>query len=218
MSHNHDHNCADEHHEHGHGDHDHDHDHASAEGGSSDNLFSKIDQSNVVALNATVPSPVKVCKPWHQRLDEEEYLESDADDQLILHVPFTGSVKLLSILLKTGPGDQTPSKVCVLSNAENLDFDDIASKPPVQEFEIVQSRDVGEYTVKAAKFPNVSSITLFFPSSQGADSVRLYYVGFRGIWTERKEDPVITVYEATANLADHTKIQGTDGSFSTPQT
>ena len=31
---------------------------------------------------------------------------------------------------------------------------------------------------------------------------------------QRKSDPVITVYETQANLADHEKIQGTDGSFS----
>lgn len=35
---------------------------------------------------------------------------------------------------------------------------------------------------------------------------------------QRKSNPVITVYEAQANLADHKKIQGTDGAFSAPQT
>lgn len=35
---------------------------------------------------------------------------------------------------------------------------------------------------------------------------------------QRKGNPVITVYEAQANLADHEKIQGTDGTFNTPQT
>ena len=32
----------------------------------------------------------------------------------IIRVPFTGSVRLRSLLLKTGPGDQTPSKVVVV--------------------------------------------------------------------------------------------------------
>ena len=34
---------------------------------------------------------------------------------------------------------------------------------------------------------------------------------------QRKTEPVITVYEAQANLADHEKIQGMDGNYSLPQ-
>jgi hypothetical protein len=33
---------------------------------------------------------------------------------------------------------------------------------------------------------------------------------------QRKQDPVITVYESKPNLADHEKIQGTVGNFSMP--
>ena len=33
----------------------------------------------------------------------------------IIRVPFTGSVKLRSLLLKSGPGDQTPAKVSLVS-------------------------------------------------------------------------------------------------------
>jgi hypothetical protein len=34
---------------------------------------------------------------------------------------------------------------------------------------------------------------------------------------QRTNNPVITVYEAQANLADHEKIQGMGGTSSTPQ-
>ena len=89
---------------------------------------------------------------------------------------------------------------------------------------------------RAAKFSNLSSITIFIPASQGAENTRIYYVGFLGSWTEvsqyfiylffffrkfsslfqRKNKPIITVYETQANLADHEKIQGLDGTFSAP--
>ncbi|KAI0049010.1 DUF1000-domain-containing protein [Auriscalpium vulgare] len=210
MSHNHDHGS---HADHG---HDHDHDHAD-EGGPQDNLYIHIDRQNVVALNA-LGEGHEVIKPWHQRLDEQVYLESDADDQLILRIPFTGSVKLRSLLLKAGPGDQTPAKVTLFANADNLDFSDTTEKEPTQEFVVAQGREVGEYALKPAKFPNVSSVTLFIPASQGADITRIYYVGFVGVWSERKENPVITVYESQANLADHEKIQGTDGNVFAPGT
>ncbi|KAF8896495.1 galactose-binding domain-like protein [Infundibulicybe gibba] len=210
MPHQHDDNCAHESH-----DHDHDHDHPS-ETGSKDNLFQHIDRSNVVALNASGQGP-EVIKPWHERLDESKALESDADDQMIIRIPFTGSVKLRSLLLKTGPAGQTPSKVALFVNEPSLDFDDISDRTPIQEFDIPQGREVGEYSIRTAKCSNVSSVTLFFPASQGSDTIQLYYAGFMGVWSERKTNPVITVYETQANLADHEKIQGMEGNFSTPQ-
>ncbi|KAJ7141124.1 PITH domain-containing protein, partial [Mycena epipterygia] len=140
-------------------------------------------RANVVALNASGQGAT-VIKPWNERLDEAKSIESDADDQMIIRIPFTGSVKLRSLLLKTGPTDQTPSKVVLFSNEESFDFEDIADKTPTQEFAVAQGREVGEYALRTAKFSNVSSISLFFPASQGADTTQIYYVGFLGTWTE----------------------------------
>ncbi|KAH9933596.1 DUF1000-domain-containing protein [Epithele typhae] len=213
MSHNHSHGggCHDE-------SHHHDHDHDAPEGvGARDNLFARIDRANVVAMNAEDPAKApEVIKPWHLRLDEETYLESDADDQMIVRVPFTGAVKLRALLLKAGPADQTPTKVALFPNTDSVDFSDIADMKPAQEFAVPQGREVGEYHVLPAKFPNVTSLTLFFPAAQGADTTRIYYIGFLGQWSERKFEPVMTVYESKPNLADHEKIQGLNQNWSTP--
>ncbi|OJT01767.1 PITH domain-containing protein [Trametes pubescens] len=235
-------------HNHSHGDcHDesnhHDHQHGLPEDiGHRDNLYARIDRANVVALNAEDPEMgPAVIKPWDQRQDEETYLESDADDQLIIRIPFTGAVKLRAILIKAGPADQTPTKVALFPNIDNLDFSEIEDMKPVQEFTIPQGRDVGEYHVMPAKFPNVTSVTLFFPAAQGADTTRIYYIGFLGQWSEvstyfralipsprswltssardqRKFEPVVTVYESKPNLADHDKIQGLNENWSAPGT
>jgi len=212
MSHNHNHGC-------GHEGHDHDHDHGLPSDvlGHQDNLFSHIDRQNVVALNASGEGP-EIIKAWNHRNDEETYLESDADDQMIIRVPFTGSVKLRALLLKAGPQAQTPAKIALFANENNLDFEDVADWKPTQELTIADTgREIGEYQVMSAKFTNISCVTLFVPASQGAETTRIYYVGFLGQWSERRSDPVVTVYEARANLADHEKIQGTEGNFSTPQ-
>ncbi|KAF9650240.1 DUF1000-domain-containing protein [Thelephora ganbajun] len=206
-------------HDHGHGgcgDHIDEHELSWNVLGYQDNLYKQIDRAHVVAFNANGQGRT-VIKPWSERNDEASYLESDADDQLILRVPFTGSVKLRALLLKAGPGDKTPLKVSLFANENNIDFDDIADKAPTQEFDVPQGRDVGEYQVRAAKFVNISSITVFFPASQGAEETRVYYLGFLGQWSEKKEDPVITVYEAQANPADHEKIQGMMGGTQMPQ-
>ena len=93
----------------------------------------------------------------------ESLLKTDAR---ILRVPFTGSVKLRALLLKTGPGEKTPAKVSLVrrtvdytrvrpdtrlwqfANENTIDFEDIADKAPTQEFDIPQGREVGEYQVR----------------------------------------------------------------------
>ncbi|KAJ7081631.1 PITH domain-containing protein [Mycena belliarum] len=206
MSHQHDAHCS-------HESSDHDHEHSTTTDlGPKDNLFSQIDRDNVVALNASGLGST-VIKPWHERMSEEKSLESDADDQMIIRIPFTSSVKLRSLLLKTGPTDQTPSKVVLFTNEDNFDFSDVADKTVVQELGVAPGRDLGEYALRTAKFANVSSVSLFFPASQGADTTKIYYVGFLGHWTERKSSASLVgaVYEAAPSLADHEKIQGTEG-------
>jgi len=48
--------------------------------------------------------------------------------------------------------------------------------------------------------------------SDGEEEVsRLWYIGFKGEWTELKDAPLLTVYEATPNPADHKKIRTMSG-------
>ncbi|TFK19698.1 thioredoxin Trp26 family protein [Coprinopsis marcescibilis] len=189
------------------------HDHLGNDLGPQDSLFSQIDRPNVIALNGAHKGSV-VIKPWNEREDNSQYLESDADDQLILRIPFTSNVRLRSLLLKAGPGGKTPEKITLYANAPHLDFESVNDRNPSQELEIVQGNSVGEYPLRTVKFNNVSNLTLFVPAAQGDDVTRISYVGFLGHWTKRNEAPVVTVYEAQANLADHEKIQGMDGTYS----
>ena len=105
-----------------------------------------------------------------------QFCESDADEQLIVRIPFTGSVKLRSILLKTEPGQASPRTMRMFAN-QRLDFDDAENAKPTLEIELVQpsdtsSREPVEYAVRAAKFPAVRVLTLYFPDNYGANSTR----------------------------------------------
>lgn len=135
----------------------------------------------------------------------------------ILRVPFTGSVKLRSILLKTGPGDQTPLKVAVVSACASTATDQptphslqtktiwtlvtsptrllcknltsqraemLGSMPSSSRLQMSFTNMPTKLFPRTTKFANVSSVTLFFPEARGADTTRLYYVGFLGQWTE----------------------------------
>ncbi|GAA5907810.1 hypothetical protein JCM5296_005792 [Sporobolomyces johnsonii] len=169
-------------------------------------LYQHIDTDKVVALNAEEGKQGKiVIRPWDQRNQEEEWLESDADEQLILQIPFTGSVKLRTILVKAGPAGFTPDKMQVFAN-QQLDFDEATSTDVTQSFDVAVTREV----VEPAKFPSVQSLTLFFPSNHGEDTTRISFIGFKGEYSPLTRDPIITVYEAQANPADHAKIPGLD--------
>ncbi|GAA5860040.1 hypothetical protein JCM1840_001853 [Sporobolomyces johnsonii] len=173
-------------------------------------LYEQIDTDKVIALNAEEGKEGKiVIRPWDQRNQEEEWLESDADEQLILQIPFTGSVKLRTILVKAGPAGFTPDKMQVFAN-QQLDFDEATSTDVTQSFDVAVTREVVEYAVRPAKFPSVQSLTLFFPSNHGEDTTRISFIGFKGEYSPLTRDPIITVYEAQANPADHAKIPGLD--------
>ncbi|RKP12344.1 galactose-binding domain-like protein [Piptocephalis cylindrospora] len=192
-------------HEHvGHG-HDHDHDHVSSEEPTKDFLYECIDLENVRVLNSTDPtSGIKLIKPWHRRLDTTDIVESDADDQLIIHVPFTGNVRLNSILLRTFPDDSAPKSLKVYTNREDVDFETVEASTATQEWELAQgASEISDYRVRASKFSNVHCITLFFPESFDGDTSKLSFLGFRGDWIQAKKEPVVTVYEARPNVKDH---------------
>ncbi|EJT98186.1 DUF1000-domain-containing protein [Dacryopinax primogenitus] len=203
------------HHADGHGHDGHNHSEADKPLSSTPNsLHAQIDIPNVMVLNASDSEGAgagrEVLKPHAEREDERVYVQSDADDQLIFRIPFTANVKLRSLMLKTGPGEQTAEKVLLFPNEDNLDFSDVAERTPAQELECPQAREAVEYPLKAAKFSSCRSITLFVPASVGGETTRVYYIGFYGEWQPLQDKPVIAVYESKPQVADHPKVPGTD--------
>ncbi|EKM56023.1 uncharacterized protein PHACADRAFT_196073 [Phanerochaete carnosa HHB-10118-sp] len=75
------------------------------------NLYASIDKSNV--LNLKVPEDAQaVIKPWDERNDTSVSAQSnvDAQAQIIIHVPFTQNVRVRSVLLELGQGEETLPK------------------------------------------------------------------------------------------------------------
>jgi PITH domain len=60
--------------------------------------------------------------------------------------------------------------------------------------------DVAEYPIKRVNFNNVRNLTMFIEDNwSGGDEElsRLWYIGFKGEWTELKDAPLVTVYEVS---------------------
>lgn len=78
------------HHHHSCGDDAHGHDHSDdITPAIQSSLYKQIDFENIVTLNESVSNSgaAIVKKTWSQRLDEKPELISDADEQLLMHIP-----------------------------------------------------------------------------------------------------------------------------------
>lgn len=207
--------CSHEHHSHGGDDHHgHEHDHSDdITPALQHSLYQQINFDEITTLNEAVPDSGRaiVKKTWADRLSVDVELESDADEQLLMTVPFTAQVKLHALLLRTSPAPSAPRTLHVFLNRDDLDFASAEDSPPTQTFELAQTSDVQEIPVRRALFAKVRRLTLFFPDnfSAGDDDVtRLSYVGFRGEWTALGRAPTNIVYESAARPSDHA-VKGT---------
>uniref|UniRef100_T1IRT3 PITH domain-containing protein n=1 Tax=Strigamia maritima TaxID=126957 RepID=T1IRT3_STRMM len=168
-------------------------------------LYTKIDLDHVVCLNESEEGSGKfVFKPWEDRLNFEKFVESDVDEELLINIPFTGNVKLKGIIIIGGEDGSHPNKMRLFKNRTGMSFDD-ARGPADQEFDL-QPDQTGtlEYATKVVTFPNISHLSIHFPSNFGAELTKLYYIGLRGEFQEaRRQQVTIAMYEARPNPADH---------------
>ncbi|EAA34287.1 DUF1000-domain-containing protein [Neurospora crassa] len=209
------HHCHDEHDDHHHhheggAEHDHSDDITPAVQFS---LYQHINFDEITTLNEQVHGSGQaiIKKTWAERLATEPEVVSDADEQLIINVPFTAQIKLHSVLLRTSPSPSAPRTLRLLANADIHDFGQAEDSTPTQEFELSQTSEIQELPVKRAKFNAVQRLCLFFPDnfSQGEeDETRISYIGFKGEWMTLGQAPKNIVYEAAARPTDH-KVKGT---------
>ncbi|KCV69287.1 hypothetical protein H696_03721 [Fonticula alba] len=201
-------------HSHGHGaggcgdGHDHD---DTWERGAEYSLFRHIDQPRTHAYNCrNFEKDLPIFKPWEDRLTEDPFIISDADDQMLVYIPFLGGVTLKGFSLVGGDDGQCPSKVKLFINRSDIDFQMAEELPPAQEFHILNKPgQVIEYQTRISKFQNVESLTMFFAASHGAPETSLSYIGLKGDFRPLNRRTIITMYEAAANPADHPVKLGT---------
>lgn len=175
-------------------------------------LYQYIDTAKLQCLNEKeIRSCVSQFRSWESRLQNTNVLESDADEQLLIFIPFTGQVKLKSIAIRTHPDSQAPKTIKVFANADpSMNFDQAEQTKPTQQLELLQPQDIPlepvQYPLKTSLFPCVWSITLFIQSNYGSDSTKMLYIGLGGEFSKMSKEPVIAIYEKAANPKDHTPI------------
>ncbi|XP_018319562.1 PITH domain-containing protein GA19395 [Agrilus planipennis] len=187
------------------GDHDH---HETPEMGIQYGLYTKIDKENLECLNESIEnSGKKVFKPWEERLNFTEYVESDADEELLFNIPFTGNIKLKGIVVIGEDSASHPSKMRLFKNRPHMTFDDVGATPE-QEFDLqIDSQGSLEYSPRVVTFNTVYHLSIHFPTNFGSDKTRIYYIGLKGEFSEgHRHGVTLCTYEATPNVMDHKNV------------
>lgn len=132
-------------------------------------LYKKIDIDNLECLNESSEGSAKlVFKPYEERLNFDtvkfcrfnikkctfsneyycfQFVESDADEELLFNIPFTGNIKLKGLTI-IGADDSHPNKVRLFKNRPKLSFYDANSKAD-EEFELTRDPNGQiEYPIK----------------------------------------------------------------------
>ena len=199
--------------------HDHHHDddsHVLPNQGDQDLLYSCIDRDRIIALNESVAgSAALTVKTWEHRSDPSPEVISDADDQLIIHIPFTSSVKLSTFLFRpSSTPSLTPETIKLYRNLpeSSLTFDDIANSTPTTELKSIptvqDTTQVISFPLQAVKWSNTDSITIFVEASLGGDQSGIQFLGFKGKSSGiTRAAPTNIVYESAPQLKDH-KVGG----------
>ncbi|KAK9789218.1 hypothetical protein WJX73_010513 [Symbiochloris irregularis] len=147
-------------------------------------LLDLIDWSSVECLNQQPSHPVSNALKQGYREDDGLFLESDTDDQLLIHVAFAQAVKLQGIVIKSVDTEgRAPRRIKLFTNRASLGFSEAADFTAVQEFELSED-DVKEgklQQLKYVKFQAVNVLSIFIESSQGdEETTRVHKIAIFG--------------------------------------
>ncbi|CAH0028661.1 unnamed protein product [Clonostachys rhizophaga] len=156
-------------------------------------ITDQIERRNIELLNADEDAgPVKVLfeesKPSvldKEKTPSKDYVQSGADDQLLLFIPFGSSVKLhtlqLTSIIPEGEDDAParPGTIHLFINRpQNMDFSEADSTDPTQAIEIQPEDWNSDGTVsiglRYVKFQKTNSLIIYVKEGDGeAETVRL---------------------------------------------
>ncbi|XP_025201093.1 thioredoxin-like protein 1 [Melanaphis sacchari] len=158
-------------------------------------LSSFIMKNQCEALNDSDDHPLSAF------IENRGYIESDCDQQLILSLTFTQSVKVHSIKVKA-PKDNGPKSLKLFINQPNtIDFDAATCNLATQELELKPDELDGKIVnLKYVKFQNVHNLQIFVVNNQTDEEV-----------TRIDSLDIIGMPISTTNMGDFKRVAGKVG-------
>ncbi|KAJ6547242.1 DUF1000-domain-containing protein [Mycena capillaripes] len=157
-------------------------------------LLEHIDLPQLNCLNESSEHPLSSILGAKAVNTTSNFLLSDADEQLLLSIPFHQSVRVRSIAIRSSVAEQAPKRLKLLVNRPSIGFEDVED---AEEPEVAQILDISEDDVKSGRpialrfvrFQTVTSLHIFVVSNQGeADETRIDGVDVLGVTVETTKD------------------------------
>ena len=174
-------------------------------------VLRSIDFDAVRCLNEAVEGSSRALLRAHcSSADKAAFCDSDGSDpELLLHIPFTSTVRLRGLCISAAEG-ACPASVSLFVNSPGMTFSDLEGRAPAQEVALAGADPSGTvfYPLRAARFNTVLSLQLAFrgvlgaPPGEGEGPVRLFFVGLLGEATGFKKGVVECTYEVRPSAVD----------------
>ncbi|KII88857.1 hypothetical protein PLICRDRAFT_53376 [Plicaturopsis crispa FD-325 SS-3] len=153
-------------------------------------LLEYLDLSQLNCLNESVDRSFKSIVGTKSRNSSGSFLLSDADEQLLLNVPFNQAVRVRSIVIQSSSLPQAPKTIKLLTNRPSLGFEDVedAVEPEVAQVLELSEQDVKDgkrIPIRFVRFQAVNSLHIFVASNQGGeDETRIDVLDVFGVPVE----------------------------------
>jgi len=133
-------------------------------------LLEHLEMPQCECLNASKEHTLRHCLEESSREDPALYLQSDCDEELLIHLRFMSKCRISSLRI-AGPSDTAPSAIRLFVDPDQgLDFDAAKSHKATQEIELT-AEQVGEDSkpieLRYVLFQNVSALSIFIPGNLG---------------------------------------------------
>uniref|UniRef100_A0A7S4PAX8 PITH domain-containing protein n=1 Tax=Guillardia theta TaxID=55529 RepID=A0A7S4PAX8_GUITH len=152
-----------------------------------EDLYDHVERKQCDCLNGDESFPLSNAIDREAREDDEKFLKSDCDAQLLLHIAFQQIVKIHSIVIYTCQKHRAvgPKKIALFVNKPHLDFSSCESEKTSQEMELTDDLlDGRPLELKFTSFQNVSSLSILVKGNMSGDEdeptiiSKLSFLGF----------------------------------------
>ncbi|KAJ4469853.1 PITH domain-containing protein [Lentinula aciculospora] len=157
-------------------------------------LLQFLDLQQLDCLNESAEHNLKSIVSSKKINTSDSFLESDADEQLLLNIAFNQSVRVKSIIIKSTNIARAPKKIKLAVNRPSLGFDDIidAEEPAVAQVLELDQETVKEghpISLRFVRFQSVNSLHILIVSNHGdEDETKINAIDIIGVPVETTKD------------------------------
>jgi len=156
-------------------------------------LLEFIDAQQLNCLNESPNHGIKgLLASKTRNTSSDTYLESDADDQLLINIAFHQIVKVRSLVFHTTDSTVGPKTIKLIANNPNLSFDDFENDSAVtQAFDVTEEdlRESKKINVRFVRFQSVTTLSIFIGSNQsGSEETRIDALDIYGVPVQTTAD------------------------------